>query len=133
MKYQMLLGLTGLAAVHAHPQRRQPNDGASALSRRGVDLSDYAMPGLGSYTKQSNVKAAELLISSSDYVETATKLVKEKFPDLEFRVVDDAYVGSSGVGHVNFKQTVHGLDVDNGDFHVNVGWLPYSCDAEIKY
>ncbi|KAG9256725.1 Fungalysin metallopeptidase-domain-containing protein [Emericellopsis atlantica] len=120
MKYQMLLGLTGLAAVHAHPQRRQPNNGAAALSKRGVDLSEYAMPGLGSYTKTSNVKPAEMRISSSDYVETATKLVKEKFPDLEFRVIDDAYVGGNGVGHVNFKQTVHGLDVDNGDFHVNV-------------
>lgn len=128
MKYQLLLGLTGLVAVSAHPQRRQPNNGASALSKRGVDLSEYPMPGLGSYTKTANVKTVEKRISSSGYVETATKLVKEKFPDLEFRVIDDAYVGTNGIGHVNFKQTVHGLDVDNGDFHVNVGWHHSHCD-----
>jgi extracellular elastinolytic metalloproteinase len=120
MKYQMLLGLTGLAAVNAHPQRRAPNN--VALAKRGVDITKYTMPDLGTYAKTSSVKKDSVSISSSssDYVKTAEKLVKSKFPDLEFRTVKDHYVGSNGVGHVNFKQTVHGIDVDNADFHVNV-------------
>lgn len=119
MKYQMLLGLGGLAAVSAHPQRRAPNTN-NALSKRGVDISKYSMPDLGSYAKTSSLEEGEMTIVSSDYVETAKNLVKQKFPDLEFRTVDDHYVGSNGVGHVNFKQTVHGIDIDNADFHVNV-------------
>ena len=120
MKYQMLLGLTGLAAVDAHPQRRAPNN--VHLAKRGVDITKYTMPDLGTYAKASSVKKNSIstFSSSSDYVKTAEELVKSKFPDLEFRTIKDHYVGSNGVGHVNFKQTVHGIDIDNADFHVNV-------------
>ena len=58
-----------------------------------------------------------------DYVSTATKLVKSTFPKSTFRVVDDHYIGTNGIGHVHFKQTAHGLDIDNSDFNVNVSTL----------
>lgn len=54
------------------------------------------------------------------YIETAKALVQKVAPGSEFRVVDDHYVGSNGIAHVNLKQTVHGLDIDNADFNVNV-------------
>lgn len=122
MKYALVLGLTGLVAVNAHPQPRaaENQDGAD-LSKRAVDVSEYTIPGLASYTTAADAGEASFSIASSgDYVEAATQLVKEVAPDAEFRVVEDHYVGTNGIAHVNFKQTVHGLDVDNGDFSVNV-------------
>lgn len=121
MKYSMVLGLGGLAAVNAHPQRRSPN-ADPALGKRGVDVSKFTIPGLGSYTKSTEVEAEASfsVSSSSDYIEAATQLVKDSAPGVEFRVVSDHYVGTNGIGHVNFKQIVHGLDVDNADFNVNV-------------
>ena len=53
-------------------------------------------------------------------MDAATAVVKKVLPNAEFRLVDDHYVGSNGIAHVNFKQTVHGLDIDNADFNVNV-------------
>lgn len=127
MKYQMLLGLTGLAAVQAHPKvAREPNANTN-VAKRGVDISKYSLPSsLSSYTRASSVKTADLKASSSgkDYVEVAKALVKEKFPDQEFRAVKDNYVGSNGIGHVYFKQQVHGLDIDNADLVVNVSFWP---------
>lgn len=55
-----------------------------------------------------------------DYVATATKLVKSTFPNMTFRTVKDHYIGTNGIGHVHFKQTAHGIDIDNADFNVNV-------------
>lgn len=121
MKYQLALGLSGLVAVNAHAlPRREPNSN-NELSKRGIDISKFLMPDVGSYTKTSGLKDGEMSISSSsDYLQAAKDLVKEKFPDLEFRTVDDHYVGKNGIAHVNFKQTVHGIDIDNADFNVNV-------------
>lgn len=124
MKSTVLLGLTGLAAVTAHPHIHSRNDGgkdAVTLGKRGVNLDQYLdVPSLGSYTKAEAVSNDAPSVSGSDYIQVATDLVKKTFPDLTFRVVDDHYVGSNGIGHVNFIQTIHGIDVDNGNFHVNV-------------
>ncbi|KAF7588239.1 Fungalysin/Thermolysin Extracellular metalloproteinase 5 [Aspergillus hancockii] len=54
------------------------------------------------------------------YVETATELVKGKKANATFRLKDDHYIGDNGVAHVHFRQTIHDIDVDNGDFNVNV-------------
>lgn len=34
--------------------------------------------------------------------------------------MDDHYVGTNGIAHFNFKQTVNGVDIDNADFNVNI-------------
>ncbi|GAB7360845.1 hypothetical protein MBLNU230_g0831t1 [Neophaeotheca triangularis] len=46
--------------------------------------------------------------------------VAAQFPDATFRRVRDNYVSSSGIGHVYFKQTLFGYDIDNADVNVNV-------------
>ncbi|RFU81079.1 fungalysin metallopeptidase [Trichoderma arundinaceum] len=123
MKSAILLGLTGLAAnVNAHPTR-QPET-ASGLTKRGVDISKYQMPTLSDYTPSTHVEEEASLQAiglKRNYVDTATRAVKRAAPRAQFRVVDDHYVDVDGIGHVHFKQTVHGIDIDNADFKVNIG------------
>lgn len=59
-------------------------------------------------------------LSGGNYVDTATEVVKRMMPGMTFRMVDDHYVGESGISHVYFRQTMHGMDIDNSDFNVNV-------------
>jgi hypothetical protein len=75
-----------------------------------------------SYARAADVAADTLLrlVKRGDYVQTATELVETVSPDTAFRLVDDHYIGSNGVGHVRFKQTANGLDIDNADFTVHV-------------
>ncbi|KAK8919804.1 Extracellular metalloproteinase [Metarhizium anisopliae BRIP 53293] len=122
MKSAAILGLTGLAAnVLAHPQRHHANE--ASLGKRGVDVSQFRMPGSSEYTVSTQAESDPAISSiqkRGDYVSSATQLVKTVLPDAEFRVVDDHYVDTDGLAHVNFKQTVHGIDIDNADFNVNV-------------
>ncbi|KAM0513589.1 hypothetical protein ACHAPE_007639 [Trichoderma viride] len=123
MKSAILLGLTGLAAnVNAHPAR-QPENGNS-LAKRGIDISKYHLPSLSQYTPSPNIEeeaSLQSLAYKRNYVDTATRAVKKAAPKSEFRVVDDHYIDVDGIGHVHFKQTVHGIDIDNADFKVNIG------------
>ncbi|KAK1992019.1 fungalysin metallopeptidase [Colletotrichum falcatum] len=119
MKSLTLLGLLGpTSQVFAHPATH-----AHSIGRRGVDIEAFRLPQLGSYTNATEIEAAPpiALLKRESYVDTATELVKKLAPGAEFRLVGDHYVGTNGIGHVNFKQTVHGLDIDNGDFNVNIG------------
>lgn len=122
MKSVLLLGLTGLAAnVQAHPQRRHPNE--SPMSKRGIDLEKFRLPDLADYTTSASAQADASVASISkrgDYLAAAEQLVKTAAPGAEYRLVDDHYVGSNGVAHVNYKQTLHGIDIDNADISVNV-------------
>jgi extracellular elastinolytic metalloproteinase len=120
MKSLALLGLAGLAA--AHPQRPQDANEVH-VAKRGVDITKFRLPELSEYTASDvaeNVEAVRMMVKRETYVETATELVKSVAPDAEFRVVKDHYIGKNGVAHVNFKQTAHGIDIDNADFNVNV-------------
>ena len=74
------------------------------------------------YVNHKTAKADQSLklLKRSTYVETATELVKKVAPNAEFRVGKDHYVGTNGVSHVYFRQTVNGLDVGNANFNVNV-------------
>ncbi|KMP03147.1 Fungalysin/Thermolysin Extracellular metalloproteinase 5 [Coccidioides immitis] len=96
---------------------------SGALSRRGVDLDAYRLPEKSSYTNTNDVQenSAILSLNAGSYVDVATKLVKQTIPSATFRVVDDHYISDTGLGHVYFRQTINGLDVDNADFNVNVG------------
>lgn len=122
MKSALLIGLTGLAAnVNAHPTK-QPENGNS-LAKRGIDISKYHLPTLSQYTPLPNIEeeaSLQSLAYKRNYVDTATRAVKKVAPNAEFRVVDDHYIDIDGIGHVHFKQTVHGIDIDNADFKVNV-------------
>ncbi|KAE8353078.1 extracellular metallo proteinase NpI [Aspergillus coremiiformis] len=119
MRSLLLAGALGLPlSVLAHPTQA-----SHALHhRRMVDLNSFRLPHGATYfnaTQSSSVVVSSL--KEQSYVETATQLVKNTVPGATFRVVDDHYVGDNGVAHVNFRQTVHGLDIANADFNVNVG------------
>lgn len=119
MRSLLLLGLLGASAVSAHPA---PNKGKSGVRRRAVDLNKYRLQTVADYSNKAATSTnSDLhLLKRETYVDTATELVKKVAEGAEFRLVDDHYVGSNGVAHVNFKQTAHGLDIDNADFNVNV-------------
>lgn len=118
MKSLALLGL--LAPAFAHPASGHK----STVARRGVDIESFRLPQLGSYTNATQTETSPpiALLKRESYVDTATELVKKLAPNAEFRVIGDHYVGTNGIAHVNFKQTAHGLDIDNADFNVNVSW-----------
>ncbi|KAH9884367.1 Fungalysin metallopeptidase-domain-containing protein [Xylariomycetidae sp. FL2044] len=119
MRSAILLGLLG-ASLPAHGH---PTSGFKAnLRRRTADLNAYRVTQVSEYANKAKVSAnpALRLLKRSSYVDTATELVKQVAPGIEFRLVPDHYVGTNGIAHVNFKQTAHGLDIDNADFNVNV-------------
>ncbi len=121
MQSLLLLGLLGAQQatnVLAHPAIK----GKSGLVSRTVDLNNFRLKATAQYTssKDASSDASIKLLKREDYVATATALLQSVVPGVEFRLVDDHYVGENGIAHVNFKQTVHGLDIDNADFNVNV-------------
>ncbi|KAI5923451.1 Fungalysin metallopeptidase-domain-containing protein [Camillea tinctor] len=121
MKSLLLLGLLGASLpVEGHPTHTHTYK--SSLRRRTVDLNAYRLSHDVEYTNRAATKADSTvsLLKRADYVETATEVVKKVFPDATFRVVDDHYVGNNGIAHVHFKQTAHGIDIDNADFNVNI-------------
>ncbi|RYP03110.1 hypothetical protein DL764_005371 [Monosporascus ibericus] len=119
MQSLLVLGLLATTGVNAHPAHRQ---GKPGVQRRAVDLDKYRLGTVSHYsnTESTSTNPALRLLKRATYVETATELLKGVAPGAEFRLVEDHYVGSNGVAHVNFKQTVHGLDIDNADFNVNI-------------
>jgi extracellular elastinolytic metalloproteinase len=125
-----LLGLTAatfpaLAQAHLHGHAR-PKRTPNNLAQYSATASRYPMPALTKYTN-SIVEAEEVgrfrSAPSSNYVETATEFASQQVPEVEWRVVPDYYVGKNGIGHVHLKQQVHGLDLLNGDFNVNVSFV----------
>ncbi|GAW13838.1 hypothetical protein ANO14919_032280 [Xylariales sp. No.14919] len=119
MRSLVLLGLLGASVpASAHPtQASKPG-----VRRRAVDLNAYRITQSPEYHNEAATSSnPKLLVFKRDtYVDTATALVKNIVPDATFRLVEDHYVGSNGIAHVNFKQTANGLDIDNADFNVNI-------------
>ncbi|TVY53916.1 Extracellular metalloproteinase mep [Lachnellula cervina] len=103
-----------------HPTSTTPR---RSLSRRVVDLNAFRLDTVADYKNSTSTAksiTAPPLFKREDYVDAATAHVKSIAPGKEFRLVDDHYIGSNGIAHVNFKQTVHELDIDNADFNVNI-------------
>lgn len=114
---------TALAALLAIRVLGHPTPSPHANVRRGIDLEAFRLKTEASY---SDVKKTEDLnlppsFDTLSYTETARLVVEELFPKADFRLVPDHYIGNDGIGHVVFKQQVHGIDIDNADFNVNVG------------
>lgn len=100
----------------AHPK---PETG---LARRDIDLTKFALEASPTYVN-SEAAATEkkvTIVKNADYVQAAKDLVKQLFPGATYELSEDHYVGANGVAHVNFKQTAHGIVIDNADFNVNV-------------
>lgn len=119
MRSLLLLGLLGASLpAQGHPTHSYKG----GLRRRTVDLNSYRLKETAQYSNRASTSSnnAVQLLKRDSYVDTATELVKSVVPDATFRLVDDHYVGKNGIAHVNFKQTAHGIDIDNADFNVNV-------------
>lgn len=119
--YSILLAslatLATLKPASAHPHR------VNTLSRRGVDLDSYRFKLPTTYKNATAVIAdpnIPTLTKRATAQDTATELVKKIAPGTEFRLVE-SYTGDNGISHFFFKQTAHGIDIDNGDFNVNIG------------
>jgi extracellular elastinolytic metalloproteinase len=95
-----------------------------ALQQRVVDFNSFRLSTTTEYsnvTDTTKIGLSNVLVRRQDsYLDTAIALLKQVALDAKFRLVDDHYIGTNGISHVNFKQTVHGLDIDNADFNVNV-------------
>ncbi|KAL0936826.1 fungalysin metallopeptidase [Colletotrichum truncatum] len=124
MRFALALVAAGLAAgTDAHPSHHR-GGATAALDKRRIDLSKYRMDQVSAFVNAETAHSSPIvrsLVKRADYVQTAIDVVKREAQGVEFRVVDDHYVGSNGVAHVNFKQMVHGLDIDNANFNVNIG------------
>ncbi|GAO13523.1 hypothetical protein UVI_02016010 [Ustilaginoidea virens] len=119
LNHLLLVGL-GVLAANA---RAHPHTGLADLARssRKTSLGRFRMPESGVYVPAAKVQADEPVMSiatGASYVATAEELLKSKAPGAEYRVVNDHYVGSDGIAHVYFKQTLHGLDIDNADANI---------------
>ncbi|KAL6707019.1 hypothetical protein ACN47E_004969 [Coniothyrium glycines] len=120
MRSVLLASLASLSAViiHAHPTSH------NKLAKRAVDLDAFRVK---VKTVYKNATAVELdptipsLSRRASAQDVATELVQKTSPSAKFRLVDDHYVGTNGIAHFFFKQTVNGLDVDTADFNVNIG------------
>lgn len=109
----------GAATASAHGAHAK-----GGLFNRGIDVRKYAMPDLAHYSpnySRDKSKRHINLPTSAMPVDAALAFVKKTVPSVEFRLAQDHYTSTSGVTHVNFKQTLHGIDIDNADFKVNIG------------
>ncbi|KAJ8121691.1 hypothetical protein ONZ43_g1922 [Nemania bipapillata] len=120
MRSALLCSLLGASLlVYAHPSPRSSNN----VQGRAVDLKAFRMNTNSQYINHKSSKADQSLrlLKRGTYIETATELVKQVVPNAEFRLKKDHYVGTNGVAHVYFRQTMNGLDVGNANFNVNIG------------
>ena len=115
-----LLSSRVLGHPHANP--------VASIRGRSVDLSAFRLKSISEYSDVATTADANIVLpvgfDTPTYTQTAIWLVQEVFPEADFRLVTEHYVGNDGIGHVTFKQTAHGLDIDNADFNVNVSLNP---------
>ncbi|KAI1263225.1 extracellular elastinolytic metallo proteinase [Xylariaceae sp. FL1019] len=121
MKSAVVLGLLGASLpALAHPEPASTY--SPEVRKRLVDLNAFRITQNAEYLNQGAASTNEAMLVSKreTYVETATAVLESTVPGATFRLVQDHYVGNNGIAHVNFKQTVHGIDIDNADFNVNI-------------
>lgn len=93
-------------------------------AHQSVNLEKYRLKSKSEYVKRSDVPPHHRLVArDGGYLETASQLVSDVAPELSVRLSPDHYVGTNGMGHVYYKQTVNGRDIDNAGFSVNVSIL----------
>lgn len=87
-----------------------------------VDLDSLRLTSNSEYVNSVHVDTNRSVAVSAEehYTDTAARLVQNIVPGASFRLIDDHFVGDNGVAHVYFRQTLHGIDIDNADFNVNV-------------
>ncbi|KAI9046463.1 hypothetical protein LZ554_009212 [Drepanopeziza brunnea f. sp. 'monogermtubi'] len=124
MHFLSRTGAVALLAINVIGHPTSSHKGRGNIQARKIDLEAFRLTTASTYTNAStaaDIEPSAGLVRPAGYVNTATALVRSVAPSAEFRLVEDHYVGSNGIAHVHFKQSVHGLDIDNADFNVNVG------------
>ncbi|KAJ5622369.1 extracellular elastinolytic metallo proteinase [Penicillium herquei] len=81
------------------------------------DLNPFRLPERAVYVNSNNNCS---WLTNGHYLDVAKELVQSVAPGAAFRVAGDHYIGDNGVAHVYFRQTFHGLDIENADFNVNI-------------
>ncbi|KAI8932460.1 hypothetical protein NX059_010645 [Plenodomus lindquistii] len=121
MRSFLLASLASLSAVSVYGH---PAHNSRGLTRRAVDLNAFR-PKVNTSYKNATAVIADPTIPTiarrADPEQVATELVAQIVPEAQFRLLNDHYVGTNGIAHFYYKQTVNGIDVDTGDFNVNVG------------
>lgn len=124
-----------LAVASAHPAR-SPAGLPSRVSKTAPLLDSYRFGTVSTYTTVDQVDAN--IASTADwkrrvgetvdetgavppYVRSAASQARRIVPGADFRVEEDYYVGTNGVGHVHFQQIIDGTDVDTAHLKINVG------------
>lgn len=127
MRFTSQLGVSALLVSQALAHPKAPSTARGALHRRKIDLNAFRLKTIPEYSNATVTETSGFAASfhkRADYLDAATDLVQNVVPGAEFRLVDDHYVGTNQIAHAHFKQTVHGLDIDNADFNVNVSKSP---------
>lgn len=132
-----LISQAGVVALLATQVFGHPSPSASQgnIRRRAVDLSAFRLKTEAEYSDAAKTLKSSILsdLDNLSYTQIATLFVQKSFPEAEFRLVPDYYIGKDGIGHVIFKQTVRGLDIDNADFNVNVGYNIFQLAIPTTY
>jgi len=107
--------LTLLNVVQGHPAK-------SPVRPRTVDLSTLRMKSSGSYISVSSGQKRSLEKGKRvTNLETATSFLQRTFPNITSTLSKDSYIGTNGIEHFYFKQTINNvITIDNADINVNV-------------
>ncbi|KAJ6789113.1 hypothetical protein PWT90_08947 [Aphanocladium album] len=119
MQLTAVLLALGATAASAHAVHA-----SGGLNGKSIDVRKFAMPDLAHYSPNYSKDKSKRQINlprNAPPVDAALAFVKKRAPGVEFRMADDYYTSTSGITHVNFKQTLHGIDIDNADFKANIG------------
>lgn len=113
--------LSGLVlAVGAHPHARSSEHQLHARQLTAT-IDRFRPRQRATYVAESgDVSTLSVSTSPGDYVQVAETHLRRVHPEAEFRRAGDNYVSGNGIGHVYFKQTLFGFDLDDADFNVNV-------------
>lgn len=128
MRGTHVAALSGLILTSfAHPHHASSSNGIEARQVAGNRFEQFRPVQRSTYVPEGEVSIARVPSAGGDYVEVATAHLRSIHPEAEFRQVGDNHVSSSGVGHVYFKQTLNGIDIDDADFNVCIS-LPSRTD-----
>uniref|UniRef100_A0A8H7TNX4 Extracellular metalloproteinase n=1 Tax=Bionectria ochroleuca TaxID=29856 RepID=A0A8H7TNX4_BIOOC len=87
-----------------------------------IDLEALRIQTSTEYVNNAKAKSSLNLqrLQKTNYLGTASELVKTVAPGATFKIVPGHYTGSNGISHVHFKQTFHDVEIDNALFNVNI-------------
>ncbi|KAJ5731394.1 extracellular metallo proteinase MEP [Penicillium malachiteum] len=106
----------------------------SGPSRGVPDLSPFRWAQRAVYVNSNSTIHTEIssTLTTDHYLDVAKELVQAVAAGAAFRVVGDHYIDDNGVAHVYFRQMLHGIDIENSDFNVNVSMKSFPSSLEVQ-